>query len=320
MTLVVAQLLKGVIAAVSDTGITAHKVVPLPADRYVAKLCVLSSDTTIGFAGDPAYGVEAIETLPAPYKSVEQISAHLLNYHKAKNKQTDFLVLLNKPSPAMYLVRGGRIVKAETNAWIGVKSAFDAFQHHRNAALANIMSPLEAGLLFAEPGLSSLTPVTGKLINAMRCVIDNKSVPSVFGFCVAIDNAQGFFRYCNYALVLGLRDMSKPMPAHLQELTPAQMKELNDHRLGCFVSHPDDERHAIAYHYLHGQVTYWFNGPKGLPLSNPKVVRRMNIEQFILHSERRLGIRWIGGLMSRIDTSSESGIQFKRVNPRFYRP
>ncbi len=67
MTLVVAQLVKGVIAAVSDTGITEHKVIPLPAERYVAKLCVLSSDTAIGFAGDPDYGIEAIETLPAPY-------------------------------------------------------------------------------------------------------------------------------------------------------------------------------------------------------------------------------------------------------------
>lgn len=96
MTLVAAQLVKGVIAAVSDTGITEHKVIPLPAERYVAKLCVLSSDTAIGFAGDPDYGIEAIETLPAPYTSVEQISAHLLNYHKAKNQRTDFLLLLNK--------------------------------------------------------------------------------------------------------------------------------------------------------------------------------------------------------------------------------
>jgi hypothetical protein len=52
----------------------------------------------------------------------------------------------------------------------------------------------------------------GLQINAMRCVIDDSMILSVFGHCVAVNNVGGSFQYRSYGLVLGLRNMWLPTP------------------------------------------------------------------------------------------------------------
>jgi 20S proteasome alpha/beta subunit len=52
MTLVVAQRKKGIISAVSDTGITEHDA-PLSLEKNVPKICIITPDLAVGFAGSP---------------------------------------------------------------------------------------------------------------------------------------------------------------------------------------------------------------------------------------------------------------------------
>jgi hypothetical protein len=304
MTLVVAQLNDGVISAVSDTGITKHDA-PLGPDHAIPKLCILSPDLAVGFSGDRDLGIRALEMFPPTAANYKEIAAHFLEFHKDHKESVDFILLFNKPIARIVKIHTGTTSPGK-HAWIGCHAAFTAFQAHRNEPRSRIQSPLGAAQVFSNE-TSALTRPMGIQINAMRCVIDDRVIPSVFGHCVAINNVGGSFKYLSYGLVLGLRNMWLPTP-DLKALDDPQFQELNTFAVSCFVADPNPTWQAIAYHYMQGKVTYLYYGRNGHPLSQARIVRDKNIKEFLQVISDELGIRWIGAVFSRNVPPNEYGM------------
>lgn len=108
MTLVVAKQRGDIIAVVSDTGI-AKQGARLGPENQLPKICILTPDIAVAFAGEPDLAVRylnAFPRTPAPtYRST-------LDYFTAcqldSENSVDFLILFNRPSSKMVPIREGK--------------------------------------------------------------------------------------------------------------------------------------------------------------------------------------------------------------------
>src|SRR5215831_11529865 len=78
-----------------DTGITFNAETYGPA-RGVPKLCVLSPNLAVGFAGDVHTAIEALTHFPTG-RLHQNPAAYFVDVHRSKNGVTDFLLLFNSP-------------------------------------------------------------------------------------------------------------------------------------------------------------------------------------------------------------------------------
>ena len=276
MTLVFAQKKGNVTAIVSDTGITKFTK-RLSPERCTPKICILTPDLAVAFAGDPDLAKRSINSLPAN-ANYKAITDHFLKCHHEADHQVDFLILLSGRTQKILRVRGGNISDPLSSAWIGDKAAFEVFQRYRNSGpSATVTSVFENPALFSTYDLDD---TTSQIVDALHYVIMDSSVESVFGFCVAVNNSNGGFKYIDYALALTEREFSIAFTEEfLQEIAP-ERDELRKYALSCLVTDGTARMVGLAFHVFHAKLTYVYLGESGKPLEYSRKMVGRNIEEF----------------------------------------
>jgi hypothetical protein len=307
MTLIVAQQKNGVIAVVSDTGITEHER-SLGYDRQIPKICIVTPDLAVAFAGSSDLGIRYLENFPPmlnfPYKTTVE---YLLRCHRDADESVDFLALFNKPVPKIVAVRNGRIFPPAPVEWIGDKLAFEAFQKYRRSrAGASAMEDL--GIMTTQTSEAYANNVTFDLLGTLRRVMLDPQITSVFGFGVAVNNVDGFFSYRSYAFILKQREISLALPMNLLREMAPELVELRDFAVSCFVSDPSGAVQAIALHFPQGMLTFMYFASRGRPLAQVRIVASKNIKEFMTETTAELGISWIGRVVLRRLPPPEYGI------------
>jgi len=104
MTLVAARVREGVISAVSEAGVTRNAETFGPV-RGVPKLCILSPDLAVGFAGGIDNAVSALTGFDEG--ASRRPTEYFLSAHREVNGATDFLLLRGSP-PSIIKISNGR--------------------------------------------------------------------------------------------------------------------------------------------------------------------------------------------------------------------
>jgi hypothetical protein len=183
MTLVVARVAKGILSAVSDTGVTLNAETYGPG-RGVPKLCILNLGLAVGFAGDVYTAIEALTNFDK--NAHRHPASYFLDVHRAANEATDFLVLRDSP-PSIIKVYGGKLAPPSQAAWIGNQKGFSIYQEKTNSGgrVHRGSVPEFEQLYTTAP--NSMTSMTGEMIGAMRSIIANRQIPTIGGFCVVLN-------------------------------------------------------------------------------------------------------------------------------------
>src|SRR3978361_1454285 len=121
MTLVAARLQDGIISAVSDTAISFKEEHYKP-EKQVPKLCILSPDLAVGFAGEPTVAIEALTNFPQDCITYKAVTDYLLDHH---TPHTEFLVMFNKPVQKIIKIAHGEVTDQRGAGWIGWKPGYD---------------------------------------------------------------------------------------------------------------------------------------------------------------------------------------------------
>ena len=306
MTLVVAQKKGAILSVVSDTGVSQNGA-RLPPDKHMPKICVLSPDFAVGFAGSPELALEAIAALN-PSATPPDAIHHFREFHRAKAQSVDFILMFQRPVLRLVRIANGGVSSGLAHtAWIGDQTAFEHFQRRRNGRESPSASSIfEVPLMFTDRA-SERDPdnVTFTMIDAMRYVLDLRHV---FGHAVGVSNADGRFEYRQHAFVLDERRSLLSLPASfLQQLAP-ELHELREYSMSCFVTTHASPRQAVAFHFLRGKVTYIYHGDRGAPLTRYTVARDMNAEEFMTLMRAEGCTDWSGQLLSRLPPPSDYGI------------
>jgi hypothetical protein len=258
MTLVIARLKDGIISAVSDTAVTFNEEAYRP-ERQVPKLCILSPDLAVGFAGIVESAVEALNEFPSDCKTYKAITDYFLEIHNTRSPETDFLLLFNKPVPKIVKVAHRKLEHPHGWGWIGYKPGYDLFQKLQ-LAVGQKNSIREIEQIYSTHPERAVS-LTGRLIYGLRRIIHDHNIPSIGGFCIALNNKGGSFRYWDYGVVLGPSGtIAWP---NLEVPNLLQVKEVNSYSVACFVSGPDDSTQAVAFHFIRAKVTFIYYGPRG---------------------------------------------------------
>src|SRR5690242_3021118 len=207
MTLVVAKQKGHIIAVVSDTGITKQGA-RLGPESLLPKICILTPDIAVAFAGEPDLAVRYLNafprTSPPTYRST-------LDYFTAcqvdSENSVDFLILFNRPSPKMVPIRQGKPLTPTKAAWLGDQAAFEAFQRYAaRPPLSHLTSSYEVPQLVARTESEAHRKnETFPMLGTLRYVLIDPAVPSVFGSGVAVNNVDANFQFRSYAFKIDVR-------------------------------------------------------------------------------------------------------------------
>jgi tetratricopeptide (TPR) repeat protein len=207
VSLIVARQAGPHIVRVGDT----HLTDPLGSERASAlqgiiKIRILSDTLCVSFAGSLYWaevGFAELENLGAV--TIEAVTDILVKVHQDSSRSTDFLVTTTMPSLELLQVKDGQ-VRPVSVSWIGSEAAFKRFQEYATGALAahpqleNTVSLSAFRIPEATSGESN--ELYGQLMNAVRLVIEDSSLPEVGGFTVPVRSHKGKFEYMDYATVL----------------------------------------------------------------------------------------------------------------------
>ncbi len=314
MTLVVACLKNGIIAAVSDTGVTEHDQALSP-ERQIPKICIVTPDLAVAFAGASELAIRYLENFPPiaiePYKTTVE---YLLRCHQDAHQSVDFLALFHKPVPKVVAIRDGRVFPTQSTAWIGDQSAFGAFQQHRHSRSG--ASRMEMPLIqTVQPSEANPDNTTFAMLGALRNVLIDTNIASVFGFGIAVNNLEGFFSYRSYTFILAEREISPVLPISvLRQIAPERV-ELKEYAASCFVSHPAGVVQAVAFHFPRGRLTYMYFGTRGKPLTEVRTITTKNIKEFMADTAAEFAISWIGVVTLRTRPLPEYGVPLNEWRP-----
>jgi hypothetical protein len=311
MTLVVAQKKGTIISAVSDTGVSQNDM-PLDRRSHLPKIAIVSRDLAVAFAGSPELALQAMASLD-PGASVPAIVRHFAEFHKAKEYAVDFILMFQGQTSKLIRITGGQTGNGLAHsAWIGDHSAFELFQAYRNDRERRpVVSALERPLLLTAKE-TELSAVTFKMIAAMRYVVLDSALPSVFGDIVAVSNADGEFEYRPYAFLLDEMRTSLALPRPLLARIEPELQELREYAASCFVTVRSSPRQGIAFHFLRGKLTFIYHGKRGEPLTSAVVAKDKNAEEFMELMRAEGCTEWEGQIASRLPPPKDYGIAAER--------
>jgi hypothetical protein len=218
--------------------------------------------------------------------------------------------MFNKPAPKTVSVRNGKIWSPARNEWLGDQAGFEAFQRYDHTrAIGAVTSVFEApqlvSILQSERHKQNLTfPMLGSL----RYVMIDPSIVTVFGHAVGLNNVDGEFTYRPYTFVLTERHFSIALPVPFVKRIASERDELRTYAASCFVTGANFDIRAVAYHFVHGKLTYMYWGIRGKPLSNTRVVVGKNIAEFMEETKAEFNVEWSGTLQLRTPPPPEYGI------------
>ena len=308
MTLVVVQQKGAVISAVSDTGVIEHNQ-KRPFNQQVPKICILAPDLAVGFAGQPDLSLSYLQQYPAGSNYRETV-AYFVERNIESNRQADFIVMFNSPVPKIIRVTDGKASPPVRAAWIGDQSAFEAFQRYRlTKAVASVASVFEAAqLITIQQSEKHHNNMTFEMLGALRYVIIDPAVETVFGLGVAANNIDGDFQFRSHTFMLTERKFSIALPDRFLAKAVPERDELRMYAASCFVMGRGFDVQGLAYHFVHGKVTYMYWGKRGQPLSMARVIAGKNIEEFMHETKDEFGIEWTGTLTLRTSPPKDYGI------------
>lgn len=309
MTLVVARKSGSVISVVSDTGVTEHDV-RLPPERCIPKMAILTPDLAVAFAGNPQLATRAINAFPrsaAPtYRSIISYFANA----QSEAENLELLVLLNKPMPKIVRIRDGTVNQCDVG-WIGDKAGYEAFQRYksRSGARPSVVSSLEVPQLVSiHDSESQEKNHTFQLLGALRYVLLDSNVPSVFGSGVALNNVDGHFQFRSYALVLDEQRWSLTVTPQVTQREQSERAELRNYAFSCFVASSSANSQVVAFHFPEGSLTHLYSGPIGKVLEKAEVIPNMNIQQLQMMAKQRFGVELWGPMALRHPPSAMYGV------------
>jgi hypothetical protein len=306
MTLVVAKKKGSVLGLVSDTGIEFHGQ-QLAVNQHLPKIAILNTQLAVAFAGSSELALAAIAAAPKQASATyAEVTRHFFKAHQSNEKAVDFIVAFGAPLYKFAKVAEGTIRQNRSVEWIGDHSGFRAFQDFREKR--------------SDPSIPFITPMlhTGResemkspcfdMIGTMRDVIGRNTIRAVFGHPVAVSNVDGAFEFSSYGVFLE-ENRSFKLPAGSTPLqVVGQIREAQQYSFSCFVSSPGDSMRAVAFHYLHGKVTYIYFGPQWDALTNFVRLDGMNVLDLQQYATEQLGIHWIGAVNSRTGVPADYGV------------
>jgi hypothetical protein len=301
MTLVVARQSGNTIVLVSDTGIT-NLGERVSRDKFIPKITIIHPDIAVGFAGDPDLGLRAITTAPSE-RSYRSMVDHFLSESKRYQGGVDFILTFNKPLVKSVVVSDGQVSK--NRQWIGDHKAFSAFQKFfMKREVSPSASNLESLIVATSLKLDSLDDnPTLRMIAAMRYVLLDKDVGSVFGDPLAVNNAEGSFLYRPFAWILGNieQGLCRIRPPEGYE---GELRELSEFAYSCCVIKRPAPIRGVAYHYHFARLTYLYWGEIGRPIMNAEVIKDLSFEKFMKAFEERFEfeVKWQGLLAPIADS------------------
>ena len=314
MTLVVGRQKGSVISIVSDTGVTEHGV-KLGPQHHLPKICVITHDLAIAFAGSSDLAKRYINEFPRERAaSFRPTVDYFLDSHLESNRSVDFLLFFNRPAKIIP-IKGGRECMVTKHAWIGDHDGFEAFQRYQQEpqARASVASFLESLYISTtRQSESRRDNMTFAMLGTLRYVILDRNVESVFGSEVAVNNVEGTFQYRSYTFVLGERPISLMLPSSFVTATMPERAELQNFGSSCFVTDPKCAIQGIAYHFVHGKLTYLYWGNCGEVLSNGRVISDKNLQEFLDLTKEEFGTEWIGQISLRAPPPPDYGIPADR--------
>lgn len=309
MTLVVARQKGSIIAVVADTGISKQGV-NLGPEQQLPKICILTPDIAVAFAGEPDLAVRYLNAFPrTPAPSYRSTVDYFAACQVDSEDSVDFLILFNRPSPKMVPIREGEPQAPVKGAWLGDQSAFEVFQHYASRPpLSNLTSAYEVPQLVTNAESEAHRKnETFSMLGTLRYVLIDSAVPSVFGSGVAANNVDGTFQFRSYAFKLDVRPANILVPPSFARRLAPEIVEIRNYAASCLVTKPDAPMQGVAYHYAHGKLTYMYSGQRGHALSNAKVFNDMNVEQFIAATRGEFG-EWFGSVVLGVPPPASYGI------------
>ncbi len=312
MSLVVARKIGSVIAAVGDTGISAHGM-PLPAENGRPKITILNADLAVAFAGDPDLASRVIDDFDGCRKPNFQETVRYFQKRQIEVVNLELLLMLNKPTAQIVRIRNGLHERLDV-AWIGDRDAYEAFQSYRyHRSGPQVASRYEVPkLLTLHQSERNPNNATFPLLGPFRYVLLDPKISSVFGSGVAVNNVDGFFQYRSYAEVLDEKPVDLILPPSIQRQIDAERDELKNYALSCFVSNSAAAIQVVAFHFPQGSLTHLYWGTRGQSLSNARVVSAQNAQQLMDAAKAEFGSELVGPMAIRRPPTSMYGVPLHR--------
>jgi Tetratricopeptide repeat len=172
------------------------------------KTVVLSDKLAVSFAGSLYWAEKALAEVDDARKGavdVQVLVDILSRVHEMSGRKTDFLIAEAGNTPGLIEVKNGR-AHSVVASWLGSWHGFERFQGFATGALLPKRQPTNtvAFEVFKVPEASpgEVCESYSGLVNAMRSVIDDETIPEVGGFVVPVGIHDGRFAYMHYATVL----------------------------------------------------------------------------------------------------------------------
>jgi hypothetical protein len=222
------------------------------------------------------------------------VTEHFLSAHKQTN--VDFIIGFGPPLSKLAAVKDGKVRQHGSVEWIGDKNGFEAYQRSRLERVKSSGAPFEPLLgTGSEPDLQ--TPLF-KMLHAIRYAIQSKEAETVFGYPVALNNAEGPFAYRPYQVLFDpLGEQIKRASETPTDLL-SQIVEAEAFAFSCFVGSASDPTQAIAFHHLRGKLTHMYYGEAGTPLKHFRRYAGINIQEFTTATNKEFGITWSADVLA----------------------
>ena len=278
----------------SDTGVI-HNNERLSQEQQLPKLAILNDRIAVGFAGSTDLAVRAIENAPrGGDASYGQVTDHFLSAHKQTN--VDFIIGFGPPLSKLAAIKDDKIRQRGNIEWIGDKNGFEAYQRFRLERVKSSEAPYEPLLgTGSEPDLQ--TPLFN-MLHAIRYAIQSKQAETVFGYAVALNNAEGAFAYRPYQVLFDPLGEQVTRARETSTGLLSQIAEAEAFAFSCFVGSAGDPTQAIAFHHLRGKLTHMYYGEAGTPLKHFRRYAGINIQEFTTATGKEFGIRWSADVLA----------------------
>jgi len=209
VSLVIARVYGRQLLLLADTHLTdpenGQRARPL---EGIIKTVVLSDKLAVSFAGSIYWAEKALAEVDDALKGdvdVQVLLNILARVHETSGHKTDFIIAEAGDTPLLIEVKNGR-AQGVVGSWLGSWQGFERFQGFATGALPPKRQPTNtvAFEVFKVPEASpgDVCESYSSLVNAMRSVIDDETIPEVGGFVVPVGIHDGRFAHMHYATVL----------------------------------------------------------------------------------------------------------------------
>jgi hypothetical protein len=222
LSLIVAEATESGSQIVSDTHVTFPDGSRSSYKTGTLKAIIVDRHTAICFAGDVVSGLKGVREFAKGLKDGLQIDNLLTDLQQLTandRRAVEFIVATGNTGAQLSRIRDGNLEQNLGVAWIGDRDGFERFQRERHQpsyfeSLMGSLLPAETRdmakhqFVMMESQLPPAARAMSKLQFAIRAVIDDPTIDSVDGFCVAVTYKPTGFEYLGSSFIYVGRDIS----------------------------------------------------------------------------------------------------------------